>query len=152
MQLSEHFTMAELTRSEVAVLEGIDNQPTEDWEIDNLKFLCENILEPIREYYDTPFSPNSGYRSPELNAEVKGVPTSQHCLGEAVDIAVPGVSKLALAWWIRTHLDFDQLILECYEVDRPEAGWVHVSTKASGNCRHETLMYDGESYTPGIPG
>ena len=152
MKLSDHFTLAELTVSEVAVIEGIDNQPTDDSEIDNLKLVCNEILEPIREYYDTPFSPNSGYRSAELNDEIGGAPNSQHCLGEAVDICVPGVSNLVLAWWIRTHLDFDQLILERYEVDRPEVGWVHVSIMASGNRRHETLTYDGNSYTPGLPG
>jgi len=152
MQLSEHFSMAEMTSSEVAVLEGIDNQPTDNSEIDSLKFICENILEPIRAHYDTPFSPSSGYRCQELNDEIGGVSSSQHCLGEAADISVPGVSNLVLAWWIRTHLDFDQLILEHYEVDEPENGWVHVSTKASGSCRHDVLTYDGESYTTGIPG
>ena len=152
MQLSEHFTLEELTRSAIADAEHIDNHPTESWEIDNLKFLCENILEPIRENYGTPFSPSSGYRSPELNEFVGGSGNSQHCQGEAADSSVPRVSNLALAWWIRTHTDFDQLILECYEMDRPGSGWVHVSTKASGNVRHEVLTYDGESYTEGIPG
>ena len=153
MRLSEHFTLAELTVSEVADLEGIDNQPTEEWEIDNLRVLCEDILEPVRSYYGVPFSPNSGYRCVELNEEIGGSPTSQHCLGLAADIEVPGVSNLVLAWWIRTHLDFDQLILELYDIDVPDAGWVHVSVQSSERGRrHEPLTYDGERYTPGLPG
>jgi|TARA_R110000824_G_scaffold198595_4_gene382637 hypothetical protein len=153
MIISEHFTLEELTRSSIAKRKCIDNQPSEGWEIDNLKLLCTDLLEPIRGNYGVPFSPSSAYRSKDLNKEIGGAPDSQHCLGLAADIQVPGVSNLVLAWWIRTHLDFDQLILEFYDLDAPSSGWVHVSVQFLGNARrHETLVFDGSVFTSGLPG
>ena len=78
-KLSEHFTLGELIRSEIAERKGIDNNPPQDL-IPKLRRICEKVLEPIREYYGRPFRPNSGYRSPELNKKIGGSKKSQHCL------------------------------------------------------------------------
>ena len=154
MRLSEHFVLEELTKSLIAERYDIDNDPGEV-EFQNLIFLCESIQEPIRIHFDVPFSPNSGYRSEELNKIVGSSSDSQHTKGQAVDIEVPGVSNVSLAWWIRSHLDYDQLILEFYQRSIGNAGWIHVSTCSKVDVvsnRHDTLTYDGTAYSGGLPG
>tara|TARA_R110000751_G_scaffold193720_3_gene299199 strand:- start:82 stop:546 length:465 start_codon:yes stop_codon:yes gene_type:complete len=154
MNLSAHFTLAELCKSETASRLSIDNTPDET-EVDALTYLANSVLEPIRFSYDIPYSPSSGFRSPELNQTIGGATGSQHCAGEAADIEIPGVSNLSLAWWIRSHVDYDQLILEYYNLNEPSSGWVHISVVNSAegkNNRHETLVYDGDSYSQGLPG
>ena len=61
MNLSPHFTLKELCKSQTASRFNLDNLPTDE-HIENLKYLCETILEPVREKYG-PFTPTSGYRS-----------------------------------------------------------------------------------------
>lgn len=128
MNLSDHFTLYEMTRSQTACRHGIDNTPSDD-DIQKLKRLCQHILEPIREHFKTPFRPNSGYRCLELNTLLGSQPTSQHVAAEAVDIEISGIDNCMLAKWIRDELNFDQLILENYESGEPSSGWVHVSLK-----------------------
>lgn len=147
-KLSEHFTLRELVRSQQAARCGVDNTPPEAV-MNNLELICINILEPVRKHYGVPFSPNSGYRSPELNARIGGSKTSQHILGQAVDIEVPGISNYDLAVWIKDNLIFDQLILEHYQSGDPYSGWVHVSYSGQGNRGHY-LTFDGKSYKPGL--
>ena len=149
-KLSAHFTLGELIRSETAERKGIDNRPPREI-IPKLIRLCEEILEPVRKHYGVPFRPNSGYRSVELNADIGGSPKSQHCLGEAVDIEIAGVSNYDLAQWIRTSLAFDQLILECYHPGVPNSGWVHVSLKPElENNRNIAMTYSNRKYVEGL--
>ncbi len=154
MKLSEHFTLEELCKSQTAIRMGIDNSPSTS-QVDSLRYLAQRILEPVRSEYGLPYTPSSGYRSPDLNRAIGGSSTSQHCLGQAADIEIPNLSNLALAWWIRTHLDFDQLILEHFDNSDPSSGWVHVSVVSPESRkynRHDTLVYDGKSYSRGLPG
>jgi hypothetical protein len=146
IMLSQHFSLREMTRSQVASRLGIDNTPDES-AIKNMMALCENVLEPIREHFDTPFSPSSGYRCPELNQAIGGSITSQHCLGQAADIEIPGWDNRSVALWIKSHLPYDQLILECYKPEDPHSGWVHVSYTDVN--RKEFLVFDGSKYTLG---
>jgi len=149
-KLSPHFTLGELIRSETAERKGIDNTPSQEI-IPKLTRLCEEILEPVRENYGVPFRPNSGYRSVALNREIGGSPKSQHCLGEAVDIEIAGVSTYDLAKWIRENLDFDQLILECYHRGVTNSGWVHVSLKPEeADNRHIAMTYTNRTYIDGL--
>jgi len=74
-KLSEHFTLAELIKSETAERKGIDNMPT-DALLPKLKRLCVELLEPIRLHYGQPIRPNSSYRGVVLNAKVGGSPKS----------------------------------------------------------------------------
>lgn len=83
--MTSNFTLSELTRSETAISLHIDNEPG-TIPLMNLKKLCENILQPLRNVYGKPIIVNSGYRSPALNAAIKGARNSQHMLGQAVDI------------------------------------------------------------------
>ena len=84
MQLSENFRLKEFIESQTADQRGIDNRP--DWEaVINLRNLCREVLQPLRDYEGKPIHVNSGYRCPELNEAVHGVGDSQHLYGEAAD-------------------------------------------------------------------
>ena len=152
MKLSENFTMAEFIKSDTATKLGIDNTP-EGEHLEAAKALFENVVQKVRDHFG-PTVLNSGYRSPKLNEAVRGVATSQHCLGEAADIEVPGVANADVANWIVDNLDFDQVILEFYTPGEPSSGWVHVSYKADGSNRKKALTasrIDGKTvYSNGI--
>lgn len=127
MNLSPHFTLAELTRSETAQRHQIDNTPDAAG-IAKLRRVCETILEPVRKHFGGPVIVNSGYRSPAVNRKVPGSSnTSQHTLCEAVDFEVPGHSNYEVAEWCSRNLTFGQLILEFYVPGQPGSGWVHCS-------------------------
>lgn len=148
MNLSTHFTLSELTKSQIASRLGIENTPS-DYEISSLILVCEKILEPVREHYGIPFSPSSGYRSADLCTAIGSKPTSQHAYGEAVDFEVPSIDNRTLAIWINENLEFDQLILECYKQGEPNSGWVHCSYNDQSN-RKEVLTYSKGIYSRGI--
>jgi len=137
MNLSTHFTLEEMIKSQAGDRAGIDNMPSAAHR-EALRALCVHVLEPIRERFG-PVMVNSGYRCPTLNRSMGGAPNSQHCLGEAADIEVPGMSNRDLALWIERNLDYDQLILECYKPGVPGAGWVHVSYKVHEPNRTQEL-------------
>ena len=126
MNLSANFTLKELTKSDTATRLGLDNTPDEE-ALENLKTLCEMVLQPVREHYGKSVSVNSAYRSPESNAAVGGSKTSDHCKGMAADIEIVGVANADLAQWIMDNLEYTQLILEFYTPGIPDSGWVHVS-------------------------
>jgi len=126
MNLSANFSLKELTKSDAATRLGIDNTPDEET-IDNLKTLCDKVLQPVREHFGKSVTVNSGYRSPESNAAVGGSKTSDHCKGQAADIEIDGLPNPELAQWIMDNLDYTQLILEFYTQGQPNSGWVHVS-------------------------
>ena len=138
MKLTTNFSLAELTASQVAARKGIPNNPTAG-QIENLKKLCESILQPIRNHYDSPVIISSGFRTPELCILINSSINSQHAKGQAADLQVIGVDNKALAKYIKENLDFDQLILEFYkESEGPHSGWVHVSYVGKEN-RKESL-------------
>ena len=152
MKLTENFSLAELTKSQTAERKGIPNTPTKLQE-QSLKLIAEKILQPVRDHYDIPFTPSSGFRSPELCIAVGSSAKSQHCCkvkGEAaVDFEVPGVSNMDLAVWVCENLDFDQLILECYTGGN--TGWVHCSIAETP--RKQLLTYDkANGYRQGLIG
>ena len=126
MNLTKNFTLAEMTKSETALRHGMDNTPGEA-EIENLKQLAEQVLQPVRDHFQKGVKVNSGYRAPEVNAKVGGSKTSDHCKGQAADIEIPGVANYDLAKWIQENMTYTQLILEFYTPGVPDSGWVHVS-------------------------
>jgi hypothetical protein len=126
MNLSPNFSLKELTKSDTATRLGIDNTP-DDETIDNLKTLCDKVLQPVRDHFGKTVTVNSAYRSPEANGAVGGSKTSDHCKGQAADIEIAGVANADLAQWIMDNLDYTQLILEFYTQGVPDSGWVHVS-------------------------
>lgn len=128
----KYFTIKELTESTTATIKKLDNTPTEQVE-KNLTILVEKILDPLREMYGKPIIVNSGYRSPEVNAAVNGSKTSQHVLGEAVDITAGSKKEnKKLFELIRDNFEFDQLINE------NNYSWIHVSYR-EGRLRKQIL-------------
>ncbi len=115
MKISAHLDLSEVTRSDSAKRNGIDNTPTAE-HLENFKLLAEKVFEPIRLHFNTPIFISSGYRSKELNTFIKGSLSSQHCKGQAIDIDMDGtkggVTNKMVFDFIKDKLDFDQLIAE----------------------------------------
>ena len=146
-KLSPHFRLREFERSQIANRFDIDNTVKEKKIYNNLKLLCENVLEPIRKHYGVPISPTSGYRCLELNRKLRSSDKSQHIKGQAADIELSIVSNYELGVWIRDNLDYDTVLLEFYKEDVPSSGWVHVSYISKKNNRKRALKFDGKEYT-----
>lgn len=123
MNLTEHFTLAELTHTNVR---GAVNAPS-DLVITRLRALAENILEPVRLHFVAPVIVHSGYRSPAVNDAVRGSRNSQHLRGEAADFHVVGKDFFTVARYITASLDFDQIILEFCDPSGFGRGWLHCS-------------------------
>lgn len=151
-QLSANFSLSEMTKSETALRHNLDNTPGEK-EIENLRVLCERVLQPVRDHYGKGVKVNSGFRHPDVNAAVGGSKTSDHCRGQAADIEIPGVPNHELAEWIKANLKYTQLILEFYTRGVPDSGWVHVSYDPA-NLKQQDLTAVKENgktvYLPGL--
>lgn len=137
MKLTTNFSLHEMVKSETAARLGIDNTPTDEV-IKNLKTLCENVLQPVRDHFKLPVKVNSGYRSPKINEKVGGAKMSDHMTGMAADIEVPSIANYDLALWIKNNLKFKQLILEFYTPGILDSGWVHVSYDPA-NLKNQVL-------------
>ena len=152
MNLSENFTLQELIYSDTAIRKGIDNKPNDE-QIENLKLVCENILEPIREYFKAPIIVSSGYRSIPVCEAVGSSSKSQHTKGQAADFEIFGIPNKDVADWIVSNIDFDQCILEFWNEKEPNSGWVHCSFNSAGN-RKQYLKANKENgkvvYSPMI--
>ena len=144
-KLSPHFKLREFERSQMAERHNIDNTVKEESVYKNLQSLCEHVLEPVRNHYGIPFSPNSGYRCLDLNRRLKSSDTSQHVSGQAADIELPGISNYDLGIWIKDNCEYDTVLLEFYKEGIPSSGWVHVSY-VEGNNRKRALIFDGKQY------
>ena len=140
--LSEHFSLAELTKTKT----GISNVPNEE-QVENLKRVSR-WLEQLRRRWnnlygegDDPIIINSGFRSPEVNKAVGGVPTSNHLTGCAVDIRCIGIEQalryaaILLDISDLSHEDFDELLIE----QRRSVVWIHFAVRPSGNRRRTSL-------------
>ena len=149
MQLSKHFTLEEFEKSQTATRKGITNKAGAG-EIKNLGDFCYEVLEPVRAKFDKPVTITSGYRSPELSEAIGSKATSQHCLGEAADFEIAGISNLQVALWIQNNCNFDQLILEFWKEEEPNRGGIHCSYKEGSN-RKQVLTYSGGEYKNNLP-
>ena len=136
--LSEHMTLAELCKTNT----GIENVPNEA-QVENLKRVCR-WLERLRKRWndkygdgDDPIIINSGFRSPEVNKAVGGVPTSNHLTGCAVDIRCIGMEQalryaaILLDISDMSREDFDELLIE----QKRSVVWIHFAVRPSGNRR-----------------
>lgn len=130
--VSPNFRFRELTLSDTAARLNLDNSFVDEAACHAAVYLCRRIMEPVRARFG-PFSPNSVFRSQNLERALKKMPAdwssdSQHTRGQACDIVVPGVANMELATWIVENLAFDQVILECHNAAKGKnSGWVHVS-------------------------
>ena len=133
-QLSEHFTLEELT---ITNHREYDNTPNAD-QINNLQRVAE-LLEQVKKVLGgKPVMVNSGYRSPQVNLAVGSKPTSQHCLGCAADIRVPGMTPDEVVQAIKaSDIPYDQLIREF-------DSWTHKSEPnlSNGEPRKQAFIID----------
>ena len=139
MKLTEHFSLAEMIVSPTAKRLGLSNTPTPE-HIENMRYCCEKILEPVRAHFGKSVQINSSYRSPLVNEAVGGSKTSQHVNGQAIDFEIPGIDNKVVADWIGDNLEFDQVILEFYTKGDKNSGWVHASIKKGGGNRKMRMI------------
>lgn len=132
-KLSENFDLEEFTRSDKAKELGITNEPGEK-ELAALRVLVSRTIQPLRDKLGVPIHVNSGYRCPELNKAVGGVPTSQHQKGEAADLGVDGKASDILEALESNNIPFDQAIL--YR----KQNFLHVSLKLDGVQRSNVII------------
>ena len=145
MNLSRNFSLQELIKSDTAIRKGIDNNPNSD-QIEKLKALCENILQPVRDHFGR-VKVTSGYRSVELCMAIGSSANSQHAKAEAADFEWLGVDNAELSDWIKNNLDYDQLILEYYTPGEPNSGWIHCSYIPEGRRASFLHAYKSEGKT-----
>ena len=149
MQLSKNFSLAEMTKSQTATRMGMDNNPSED-EVENLRLLCERVLQPVRDHFNHVVSISSGYRSPQLCQAIGSSMDSQHAKGMAADFEIYGTPNNEIFNWIKGNLLYDQMILEFWNEDEPNSGWLHVSynPESSENIKENLRAYkDEDNYT-----
>ena len=138
MNLTRNFTLSELIKSDTAIRKGINNNPNAG-QIEKLKLLCENILQPVRDHYGMPVVVSSGFRSAQLCIKIGSSINSQHTAGQAADFEIFGISNQELAHYIDKNLDYDQLILEFWNPEDKNSGWIHCSYKNPEENRKEFL-------------
>ena len=142
MQLSRNFSLQELTKSDTAIRMDIDNNPNAD-QIEKLKALCENILQPVRDHFGR-VKVTSGFRSSELCVAIGSSERSQHARGQAADFECHSVDNKELFDWVTNNLDYDQAILEFY-TGSPESGWLHVSYNKDGNRKQRLRAFRNDA-------
>jgi zinc D-Ala-D-Ala carboxypeptidase len=135
MQLSEHFSLEEMTFSQTAKMRRIDNTASPDIVV-NLTNLCV-VLEKVRALLKHPVIINSGYRCPLLNEAVGGVKNSAHTNGLAADIECTdfGTPK-EVCEFLKDHvaeLGIDQLILEF-------DAWTHIGITDDGHPGRQMVL------------
>jgi zinc D-Ala-D-Ala carboxypeptidase len=145
-QLSPHFTLRELTRTD-STLANTASSPVV---IRNLIAVCTHILEPVRKKFRKPVIIHSGYRCQALNTAVGGSKRSQHCFGEAVDFHVAEYTVYEVATWVAENLSFDQLILENFVPRVDSSGWVHCSYNTRLRRQALTKFKGSSKYYPSI--
>jgi len=132
MMLSKNFSLQEMTISQTAARRGLNNQPGQA-ELNNLKMLCNEVLQPLRDFVGKPVKITSGYRGPAVNRAVGGSTTSAHMYGLAADIWIPGLTVREVMHKIHgLQLPYDQLIDEF-------GSWVHVGL-STGTNRKQALI------------
>jgi hypothetical protein len=132
--MTEHFTLEELTHTDHRTL---DNTPNET-ELANIQRLAQ-FLEAVKTVLGgKPIMVNSAFRSKTVNDAVGSKDTSQHRIGCAADIRVPGMTPdQVVRAIIASDLPYDQVIRE---FDR----WTHVSitNQSGGTPRKQALIID----------
>ena len=145
--ISEHISYREGVYSITATRLGIDNTPEDD-QLHFMEIIAEKVFEPLREWVGGPIKINSFYRCPELNTDIGGSTTSQHCKGQAMDIddTFGKATNAEMFHFIKENLDFDQMIWEFGNDDNPD--WVHVSyVSAEKNHNRCLLAYRNDGKT-----
>jgi hypothetical protein len=150
MNLSPNFTLEELTASETAERFNIDNTPTQE-HLNNLVRLAEFLEEVKKVLGGKPVMINSAYRGPAVNEKVGGSKSSQHMVGCAADLRIPGMNPDEVCRAIiASDLPFDQLIREFYDPAKVAGGWTHISVPNTKEMtpRKQALIIDKQGTRP----
>ena len=134
MKLTQNFTLNELIYSATAEANKIDNRPSVPV-ISNLRALCTNVLQPLRDALGCPIVITSGFRCAELNKRIGGAANSGHLYGQAADFIVPQKNLKDVFNYIKSHLPYDQLLYEYNKTDK----WIHVSYRNDGHNRKQAI-------------
>ncbi len=126
MKITANFTYREFYHSDTAIRHGINNVTDDPVITGNIHYLCQCLLQPVRDRLGIPIRVTSGYRCARLNTLLGGARNSQHMTGEAADL-VCADNQLLFDTIRDSGLEFDQLI------DESGLSWVHVSLKKEGN-------------------
>jgi len=143
VNLTVNFTLEELTRSDTAARNGWDNTPNEA-EIENLKRLAMLLQQVKTAVGGKAVMINSGFRSKQVNDSVGSKDTSQHRLGCAADLRVPGMTpRQVVEACITANIPFDQIILEF-------DSWTHISVPNTPDAkpRGQKLIIDKTGTRP----
>ena len=143
--MDRQVSLKELLFSETATRLAIPNEPNEQI-LFNLQTLIQEVINPIVNHFGD-IKITSGYRSPELCIKIGSSIKSQHCLGMAVDCLVLEVSNKELADWVVNNLEYDQVILEFWEKDKINSGWVHISYNKANNRKMYLRAYKANGRT-----
>ena len=142
MKLSNYVSLSEVTKSDTATRRGISNEPTPE-HLENLKTICTEVFDKVREHFGAPIYISSGYRSAALNKAIKGSSTSDHSLGRALDLDQDfrgnGITNMDVFKFIKDNLEFDQLIYEFGNSKNPD--WVHVGYRKGANRKQILVAY-----------
>jgi hypothetical protein len=142
MKLSNYVSLSEVTKSDTAARRGISNEPTPE-HLENLKTICTEVFDKIREHFGVPIYISSGYRSAALNKAIGGSSTSDHNLGRALDLDQDfrsnGITNMDVFKFIKDNLEFDQLIYEFGNSKNPD--WVHVGYRKGANRKQILIAY-----------
>ncbi len=139
MAISEHISYKEGVYSRTATRLDIDNEPNNE-QMDNMCLIAQEVFEPLRMWVGGPIKINSFFRSPKLNKAIGGSGKSQHCHGQAIDLddTFGRATNAEMYYFIKKHLDFDQMIWEFGDEDNPD--WVHVSYVSEDKNRNRCLQ------------
>lgn len=143
MKLSNYVSLAEVTKSDTAKRKGISNEPTPE-HLENLKTICTEVFDKVREHFGVPIYISSGYRSAGLNKAIGGSKNSDHNLGRALDLDQDnrgnGVTNMEVFEFIKDNLEFDQLIGEFQRADG-DFEWIHVGYRKGANRKQILVAY-----------
>jgi len=143
MSLTANFTLEELTRSDAAARNGWDNTPNEA-EIENLKRLAMLLQQVKTAVGGKAVMINSGFRNKQVNDSVGSKDTSQHRIGCAADLRIPGMTpRQVVESCIAANVPFDQIILEF-------DSWTHISVPNTPDTkpRGQKLIIDKTGTRP----
>lgn len=129
MNFTKNFTYEELIKSGTAKRLGINNTPNEA-EKAELRKLCEDVLQPIRDSWGKPIIVSSGFRCKKLNEKVNGATKSQHLLGKAADIHTlsdTAKENKELFNHIRGMIERGEIVVGQL-IDEYGYDWIHVSS------------------------
>lgn len=140
IRISKYISYSEATKSQTAIRYGLDNNPSPK-HLESMQYVAKHVFDPVREHFGIPIGVSSFYRSEAVNKKIGGSKSSQHRIGEAIDIDADMFGQITnqqIFEYIKDNLEFDQMISEYPTGDEPS--WVHVSLSKFRNNRKEILV------------